>query len=91
MPLDALDRQTLSGLPKISGLETAYGVKVNELSVDQLFALYERTGFLYPAKPLASQPYTSGEGENLTHLRASDSLLNVLTAGDATWVARLAV
>src|SRR3954463_8621047 len=83
MPLDALDRQTLNGLPKISGLETAYGVKVNELSLDQLFALYERTGFLYPAKASRLHPYMDLVRENWRRLlRAGDSLLYVLTAGD---------
>ena len=31
-------------------LETDYGIQVNALGVDELFALYERAGFLYPAK-----------------------------------------
>jgi hypothetical protein len=83
MPLDALDRQTLSGLPKISGLETAYGVKVNELSVDQLFALYERTGFLYPEKAARLQPHMELVRENWRRLlRAGHELLYVLTAGN---------
>jgi hypothetical protein len=83
MPLDALDRQTLSGLPKIAGLETAYGVKVNELGIDQLFALYERTGFLYPAKAARLQPYMGLVRENWRRLlQAGDALLYVLTAGD---------
>ena len=58
MPLDVLDRQTRSGLPKISGLKTVYGVKVNERSVDPLFELHERTGFLDPAKAARFQPYS---------------------------------
>lgn len=56
MPLDVLDRQTRSGLPKTSRLKTAYGVKVNERSVDPLFALHKRTTVLYPAKAARFQP-----------------------------------
>jgi hypothetical protein len=58
MPLDVLDRQTRRGLPKISGLKEAYGFKVNERSVDPLFALHERTGLLYSAKPARFQPHS---------------------------------
>ena len=77
MPLDVLDRQTRSGLPKISGLKTAYYVKVSERSVDPLFALHERTGFLYPAKAGRFQPYSEmirGAWRRLAHLpsRASN-------------------
>jgi len=83
MPLDALDQQTLNGLPRITGLESAYGVKVNDLDVPQLFALYERTGFLYPAKAARLQPYMELVRENWRRLlQAGDSLLYVLTAGD---------
>jgi len=83
VPLDALDRQTLSGLPRISSLETAYGVKVNHLDVHQLFGLYERTGFLYPAKAARLHPHMDLVRENWRRLlQAGDSLLYVLTAGD---------
>jgi len=84
MSLDALDRETLDGLPRLSGLETAYGVKVNELNVDQLFALYERTGFLYPAKAARIRPHLGVVRENWRRLlKAGDKLLYVLTAGDS--------
>jgi hypothetical protein len=83
MTIDTLDRETLNSLPRLSGLEAAYGVKVNELEVDELFALYERTGFLYPAKAERLLPYEGLVRENWRRLlRAGDSLLYVLTAGD---------
>jgi len=83
MALDALDRETLNGLPKLSGLESAYGVKVNELNVDRLFALYERTGFLYPAKASRLRPHLETVRDNWRRLlKAGDKLLYVLTAGD---------
>ncbi len=50
MPLDALDQKTLNSLPRLSEVYDAYGVQVNALSVNEIFALYERTGFLYPDK-----------------------------------------
>ena len=76
----ALDRQTLSGLPKISGLKTAYSVKVNERSVDQLFALHERTGFLDLAKAARSQPYREMIRGNWRRLlRAEDAFLYVIS------------
>src|SRR5213080_266668 len=47
MPLDALDEKTLTSLPRLSDVYDAYGVRVNALSVNEIFALYERAGFLY--------------------------------------------
>jgi hypothetical protein len=79
----ALDRETLSALPPIGDLEGAYGVQVNALSVSDLFALYERTGFLYPAKAARLIPHLGRVRENWSRLlQAGDSLLYVLTAGD---------
>jgi len=58
-------------------------VQVNALSVDELFALYDRTGFLYPAKAARLTPHMSLVRENWRRLlQAGDSLLYVLTAGD---------
>jgi len=69
MSVGALDRQTVNSFPQLSKLYATYGVRVNALSVDEIFALYERTGFLYPEKAARM-------------LRGGESLLSVLTAGD---------
>jgi len=42
MALDALDQKTLSSLPRLSEVYDAYGVEVNALSLNEIFALYER-------------------------------------------------
>src|SRR5437762_13537796 len=83
MPLDALDQRTLSGLPRLSEVYDAYGVQVNALSVNELFALYERTGFLYPDNAVRLLPHLGQVRENWRRmLRGADSLLYVLAAGD---------
>jgi hypothetical protein len=83
MPLDALDQETVNKLPRLSELHAAYGVKVNQIDVDELFALYERTGFLYPEKAARLLPHLDRVKENWrAMLRADESLLYILTAGD---------
>ena len=83
MSFDALDQETVNSLPRLSELHAAYGVKVNELLVNELFALYERTGFLYPAKAARLIPYLERVRDNWRRmLCAGESLLYVLTAGD---------
>ena len=83
MPLDALDQRTLSGLPRLAEVYDAYGVQVNALSVNEIFALYERTGFLYPEKAARLLPHLKQVRENWRRmLGGGDSLLYVLTAGD---------
>ena len=83
MPLDALDQKTLDGLPRLSEVYDAYGVQVNALSVNEIFALYERTGFLYPEKAARLLPHLKQVRENWRRmLQGGDSLLYVLTAGD---------
>src|SRR6266567_6163269 len=83
MPLDALDQKTLNSLPRLSEVYDAYGVQVNALSVNEIFALYERTGFLYPDKAARLLPHLGQVRENWRRmLRGGDSLLYVLTAGD---------
>ncbi len=83
MPLDALDQKTLSSLPRLSDVHDSYGVEVNALSVSEIFALYERTGFLYPDKAARLLPHLEQVRENWRRmLRGGDSLLYVLTAGD---------
>ncbi len=79
---DAIDQELLNGLTWISKLDKHYGVKVNALNVDELFDLYRRTGFLYPAKAARLLPYMDVVRENWRRLlQAGDSLLYVLTAG----------
>jgi len=83
MPLDALDQKTLNSLPRLSEVYDAYGVQVNALSVNEIFALYERTGFLYPDKAARLLPHLGQVRENWRRmLRGGDSLLYVLTSGD---------
>lgn len=78
-----LDRHAVDVLPTPFDLERAYGVQVNAVSVNELFALYERTGFLYPAKAARLLPHMDRVRENWRRLlKAGDSLLYVLTAGD---------
>lgn len=83
MPLDVLDRKTLTSLPGLSEVYDAYDVQINALSVNEIFALYERAGFLYPEKAARLLPHLGQVRENWRRmLQASDSLLYVLTAGD---------
>ena len=93
MPLDALDQKTLKSLPRLSDVHTSYGVEVNALSINQLFALYERTGFLYPGKAARLTPHLGQVRENWRRmLRGGESLLYVISAGnDKTGLASIAV
>jgi len=93
MSLDALDQRTLRSLPRLSDVHTSYGVEVNALSINQLFALYERTGFLYPGKAARLTPHLGQVRENWRRmLRGGESLLYVISAGnDKTGLASIAV
>lgn len=83
MPFDVVDQETVNKLPRLSELHNAYGVRVNEIDVDDLFGLYERTGFLYPDKAARLLPHLDRVKENWGRMfRAGESLLYVLTAGD---------
>lgn len=83
MYLDALDQKALKSLPRLSEAHSSYGVQVNALTMNQLFALYERTGFLYPGKAARLTPHLGQVRENWRRmLRGGESLLYVLTAGD---------
>src|SRR5258708_19292453 len=83
MALDALDLKTLSSLPRLSEVYDAYGVEVNALSLNEIFALYERAGFLYPEKAARLTPHLKQVRDNWRRmLKAGDSLLYVLQAGD---------
>ena len=83
MVLDTIDQEIVDKLPPLSELHSTYGVQVNAIPVGELFALYERTGFLYPDKAARLTPHIEQVRENWRRmLRAGDSLLYVLTAGD---------
>src|SRR5712672_4840326 len=78
-----LDQETVDSLPRLADVYDAYGVEVNALSVEEIFALYERTGFLYPDKAARLFPHLEQVRENWRRmLGAGESLLYVLTAGD---------
>src|SRR5438309_7719271 len=82
MLLDFLNQSVDNRLSWASKIGEAYGVRVNALSVDELFELYRRAGFLYPAKAARLLPYMDVVRENWHRLlQAGDSLLYVLTAG----------
>jgi hypothetical protein len=58
-------------------------VHVNALSVDQVFALYERTGFLYPAKAARLLPHLAAVRDTWQRMLDSNgSLLYLLSSGD---------
>src|SRR5437773_6002512 len=79
---DLLNQELDNRLSWASRIDELYGVKVNALSVDELFELYRRAGFLYPAKASRLLPYMELVRENWRRLlRAGDSLLYFLTAG----------
>lgn len=83
MPLDAQDQEIVNKLPRLSELHQAYGVQVNTVDINELFDLYERTGFLYPEKAARLLPHLDKVKENWRRmLRAEESLLYILTAGD---------
>lgn len=86
-------RREASSLPQASSLYATYGVEINALSVEQIFALYERTGFLYPEKAARLRPHLGLVLRNWRKmLRAGESLLYILTSGDeAKGMASLAV
>lgn len=83
MPFDVVDQETVKRLPRLSELNDAYGVQVNSVGVDELFELYERTGFLYPEKAARLLPHLRQVKENWRRMfDAGESLLYVLTAGN---------
>jgi hypothetical protein len=82
MPPAILARETIDA-PSRLGEESLGDFQVNALDVDELFALYERTRFLYPAKAARLMPHLDTVRENWRRLlRAGGSLLYVLTTGD---------
>jgi len=59
-----VDQETVDSLPRLADVYDAYGVEVNALSVEEIFALYERTGFLYPDKAARLFPHLPQVREN---------------------------
>ena len=83
MLLSTQDQEIVDTLPQLSELHATYGVQVNAISIGELFALYERAGFLYPDKAARLTPHIEQVRENWRRmLRGGESLLYVLTAGD---------
>src|SRR5215472_4215246 len=83
MSLNVLDQKLLNQLPQLSDVNPTYGVRLNALSVDDLFALYQRTGFLNDATGKRLMPYIDLVRDNWRRLlQAGDSLLYVLTSRD---------
>jgi hypothetical protein len=76
-----LSRETVDAHWPFANTESE--LQVNELGVSELFALYERVGFLYPAKAARLNPHLKIVQDNWRRvLQAGDSLLYVLSAGD---------
>lgn len=83
MSIGTLDQETVNSLPRLPDVYDAFGVEVNALSVEEIFELYEHTGFLYPDKAARLFPHLPKVRENWRRmLSAGESLLYVLTAGD---------
>lgn len=88
------DRRTEPSASDLAtALESDFRIQVNALGIDDLFALYERAGFLYPAKAARLTPHLAVVRDNWRRLlQAGGSLLYVLTAGnDADGYASVAV
>jgi hypothetical protein len=76
------DQDFLLKLPELKDIPSTYGFEVNRLDVDDLFSLYRRTGFLYPAKAARLLPQLALVRDNWRRLlEAGSSLLYVLTSG----------
>src|ERR1700731_3773334 len=83
MILDTQDQEIVNGLPCLADLHATYGVQVNSIPVSEIYALYERSGFLYPDKAARLTPHIEQVRENWRRmLRGDESLLFFLTAGD---------
>lgn len=83
MLLDTQDREIIEKLPPLSELQANYGVQINSSAVSELFALYERTGFLYPEKAARLTSHIEQvQGNWRRMLRGGESFLYVLTSGD---------
>lgn len=80
----AVSDQLVDASLQLSSVYAGYGVQVNALSVEELFELYERSGFLYPEKAARLRPHIAKIKDNWRRMLASeDSLVSVLTAGDS--------
>lgn len=80
----AVPDQLVDASSHISDVYAGYGVQMNALSVEELFELYERSGFLYPEKAARLRPHIAKIKDNWRRMLASeDALVSVLTAGDS--------
>lgn len=80
----AVSDQLVDTSSHLSDVYADYGVQVNALSVEELFGLYERSGFLYPEKAARLRPHITKIKDNWRRMLASkDSLVSVLSAGDS--------
>lgn len=81
MSLNYIEEDILKGLPPLAAVNATFGIEINALGVEELFELYRRTGFLYPAKAARLLPHMDLVRENWHRLlTAPDSLLYVLTS-----------
>ena len=83
--------ETVDGSWSVSAPEDTFDVQVNALDVDQLFELYERTGFLYPSKAARLRPHMDTVRDHWRRLLQTDSLLYVLSSGHNDGHASIAV
>jgi hypothetical protein len=84
MPTITPDQIAERPVSRVSDAYSTYGVRVNALSVEEIFELYERAGFLYPGKAARLRPHIAKVKDNWRRmLRSQDSLVSVLTAGDS--------
>jgi hypothetical protein len=80
----AVPDQLVDASSHISDVYAGYGVQMNALSVEELFELYERSGFLYPEKAARLRPHITKIKDNWRRMLASeDALVSVLTSGDS--------
>lgn len=80
----AVPDQLVDTSSRVSDVYADYGVQMNALSVEELFELYERSGFLYPEKAARLRPHITKIKDNWRRMLASeDALVSVLTAGDS--------
>src|ERR1700719_3923998 len=71
MLVGRLDQETVDSLPRLADVYDAYGVEVNALSVEEIFALYEHAGFLYPDKAARLFPHLQQVRENWRRMLAA--------------------
>ena len=81
MSLDTLDQETVDSLPHLPDVYDAYGVQANALSVSEIFALYEHTGFLYPDKAARLFPHLGQVRESWRRMLGAGESLQLCPDG----------